>query len=80
MPPRCQFCKIFEDKLQDVVNNEKEVDLVIKVNVDNGRGIAEKYKVDAVPTVVGFKGGKAVDKIIGNVQKDMIEKMVSGLK
>lgn len=29
--PRCQFCKIFEDKLGDLVKDAKQVDLVIKV-------------------------------------------------
>lgn len=44
-----------------------------KLNVDEGRGTAIKYGVMSIPTLLIFKGGKLVDRIIGAVPRQHIE-------
>ena len=47
-----------------------------KVNVDDNPGVAGKYGVRSIPTLILFKGGKPVDQIVGNVPRNKLEDMV----
>jgi len=39
---------------------------VVKVDVDNNQGVAVTYGIQSLPTLLVFKGGKVVDKLVGN--------------
>jgi len=41
-----------------------------KVDVDSNRGIAVKYNITAIPTIIVFKGGQVVKKFVGFKKKD----------
>ncbi len=43
--------------------------LVGKVNVDNNPGVAAKYGVRSIPTILFIKNGEVVDKSVGAVPK-----------
>ena len=43
--------------------------LVGKVNVDNNPGIAAKYGVRSIPTILFIKDGEVIDKSVGAVHK-----------
>jgi thioredoxin 1 len=48
-----------------------------KLNVDDNGDIAQQYKVSSIPTVIVFKGGEVVDKMVGFRPKADIVKLVS---
>jgi thioredoxin 1 len=37
----------------------------VKVNIDEAPGLAKQYKIEGVPTLLFFKGGKTSDAIVG---------------
>jgi thioredoxin 1 len=43
-----------------------------KLNVDENPAIAETYGIRSIPTMLVFKGGEIVDKIVGAVPKTTI--------
>jgi len=45
-----------------------------KVDVDQSPGIAARYGIRSVPTILFFKGGEVVDKVIGVAAKDVLER------
>ncbi len=47
-----------------------------KVNVDENQESPGKYGVMSIPTMIVFKGGEAVDKIVGGVGKDKLKEMI----
>lgn len=47
-----------------------------KVNVDEAQATAQRYGVMSIPTLVLFRGGKAVDQIVGAVPKENIKGML----
>jgi thioredoxin 1 len=42
---------------------------VVKVNTDDNPGIASKYGIRSIPTLMIFKEGQRVDMVVGAVPK-----------
>jgi thioredoxin len=47
-----------------------------KLNVDENPLVARQLAISSIPTLILFKKGKAVNKIIGSVSKNRIDEMV----
>ncbi|CUM63537.1 uncharacterized protein PRCAT00001115001 [Priceomyces carsonii] len=60
----CGSCKIIAPLL-DKFSKEYTQAKFIKVDVDEFGDIAQEYEITAMPTVLFFKGGKLINKIIG---------------
>lgn len=50
-----------------------------KLNVDEGRRTAIKYGVMSIPTLLIFKSGKLVDRMVGAVPRQHIEQKLKNL-
>ncbi len=50
--------------------------VVGKVNVDENQGIAMRYAIRGLPTLLLFKDGQVVDASMGLVSKDQLKKWV----
>jgi thioredoxin 1 len=57
--PWCRPCKALEPILEEL-----EID-VARVNVDEEPGIASRYDILSIPTVILFSGGEARGTIVG---------------
>jgi thioredoxin 1 len=49
------------------------------VDIDHARGVASKFAIMSVPTIIFFKGGKAVDKIVGLRPKAELKTKIQAL-
>ena len=49
---------------------------VAKVNVDENRKLAGTHGVMSIPTMILFKDGKALDKLIGLVPKERLKELM----
>ena len=45
-----------------------------KLNVDENKEIATKYEIMSIPTLLVFKNGKLVDRLIGAMPESLLEK------
>lgn len=69
--PWCTPCKIIAPTLNEIA--EKESDIVVgKINVDHHQDLAKKFKVRNIPTMVIFKNGSEVGRIVGVKTKKAI--------
>ncbi len=67
----CGPCKMMAPTVDDI--SEENADIrVYKLNVDDAPGIASRYGVMSIPTVIAFENGKALGKIIGVQSKDAV--------
>lgn len=60
----CGPCKMQAPVLEELSNSRSEVKIA-KVDVDKLQGLAQKYGVMSIPTLLLFKDGNLVDKKIG---------------
>ena len=61
-----------------IAATEGKVHLAI-VDIDELSDIAMEGGVEAVPTVIAFKGGKQIDKFVGLIDEDRLDAFVQKL-
>ncbi len=47
--------------------------MVAKVNVDEEPELARRYNIRSIPTIVVFKGGQELSRLVGAVDKTMLD-------
>jgi thioredoxin 1 len=62
--------------LERIANSRADFD-VAKINIDDSQTLAMKYGIEVVPTMLIFKEGKPVSKIVGYADEDKIVNEVS---
>lgn len=65
----CGPCKMIAPVLEELAADyEGKVD-ILKLDVDENPSTAAKYEVMSIPTLIVFKDGQPVDKVVGFNQK-----------
>lgn len=65
--PWCGPCRMMHPVLEELANEYDGKAVIARCNVDDNQALAGRFSVTAIPTIVLFKGGQQVDKIIGVV-------------
>jgi thioredoxin 1 len=68
----CGPCKALAPKLEEIAGEMSGKAKIVKVDVDANPDTASKYGVRGIPTLVLFKAGKEVGRLVGNQPKDAI--------
>jgi thioredoxin 1 len=61
----CGPCKMIAPILEEIAGEQEGKVRVAKVNVDDHPGLARKFNVMSIPTMIVFKDGKEDHRIIG---------------
>ena len=62
----CGPCKMLAPVIDIIAKDYEAKDCVIgKVDVDQEPGLAQRYGVMSIPTVLFFKGGEEIERIVG---------------
>ncbi len=69
----CPPCNIIEPIINQLANDYSGSVVFGKLNVDENKNVAIKYQVMSIPTLLFFKNGKFVGRIMGAVPKKHIE-------
>jgi thioredoxin 1 len=72
----CGPCKMLAPVFEELGNEMKEKANFFKVDIDKSLEIAQQYGINTVPTMLIFKNGKVVDKLVGFVPKVNIKNKV----
>lgn len=63
--PWCGPCKMVGPEVEAVAEAYEGKAYVAKVNVDEQQELASKYNVMSIPTMIVFKDGKEVNRLVG---------------
>jgi len=75
--PWCGPCKMLAPVIEEVAGALGAQAKFVKLNTDENPNIAAQYGISGIPTLIVFKGGEAVDRIVGFVPKSAITAMMS---
>ena len=73
----CPPCRMLKPILEELEKNFSEKIKFTQVDIDQSPELAEKYEVMSVPTLIIFKNGQEIKRLIGLQNKRDLEKIVS---
>ena len=72
----CGPCRMVAPIVAEIAAEKAGVIKVGKVNVDEEPGLAGRYGISSIPTLMFFKNGQLVDTMVGARPKAQIEQML----
>lgn len=77
--PWCGPCRMLSPVVEELSKEYDGKIKVGKVNTDDNSGVATRYRIASIPTLLFFKGGKVVDQLVGVHPKPEIKKRIDAL-
>ncbi len=74
----CGPCRVMDPIIKEVAEELGEKVKVGKLNVDENQQLASEYEVQAIPTVIIFKDGQPVERLIGIQPKEKYLQSLEG--
>jgi thioredoxin 1 len=75
--PWCGPCRMLSPVVEKVAAANTGKAKFVKMNTDENPNVAGQYQVSGIPCLILFKGGQAVDRIVGYVPENVIASMLS---
>ncbi|MGZ5197926.1 MAG: thioredoxin [Kaistella sp.] len=73
----CGPCRMLGPIVEEIATDFEGKAVVGKVDVDNNQQVSVDYGIRNIPTVLIFKNGQVVDKIVGVASKEVIAEKLS---
>ena len=73
----CTPCKVIAPILEELADEQSEKLTIAKVNIDDATAIAGRFDVMSIPTLILFKDGAPVAKIVGAKPKGALLQEIS---
>lgn len=70
--PWCGPCRVVAPVLEELAGERDDL-RIVKLNVDENQQTAQTFQVLSIPTLILFKGGQPVKKVVGAYPKRKLE-------
>jgi len=77
--PWCGPCKTLQPMIEKVVKEAKGAVKLVKINIDQNQMLAQQLRIQSIPAVYAFFGGRPVDGFMGAVPEGQIKEFVGRL-
>jgi len=77
--PWCGPCKTLQPMIEKVVTEAKGAVKLVKINIDENKMLAQQLRIQSIPAVYAFFGGRPVDGFMGAVPESQIREFVGRL-
>ena len=68
----CGPCKMMEPVLEEIAEEYSDKIKVVKLNIDQNQDTPLKFGVMNIPTLIFFRDGKEIDRVIGAFPKKQL--------
>jgi len=73
----CGPCRAIAPVLEELAEASEGRVTLMKVNVDENHGLAARYGLQSIPTILFFKEGRIVDRVLGAAPKAVLQSLVN---
>lgn len=70
--PWCGPCRKIAPLIDEIADEFQGKVKVVKVNTDENLKIAQEYSISGIPSILVFKAGEAVERLVGMMQKSSL--------
>jgi putative thioredoxin len=77
--PWCGPCKTLQPIIEKVVREAKGKVKLVKINIDQNQMLAQQLRIQSIPAVYAFFGGRPVDGFMGAVPESQVKQFVDRL-
>ena len=77
--PWCGPCKQLGPALEKAVKDARGAVKLVKINVDENQELAAQMRIQSIPAVYAFKGGRPVDGFVGALPESQVKQFVGKL-
>ncbi|MBS0221615.1 MAG: thioredoxin [Proteobacteria bacterium] len=77
--PWCGPCKQLQPTIEKVVKEAKGAVKLVKINIDQNQMLAQQLRIQSIPAVYAFFGGRPVDGFMGAVPESQVKQFVDRL-
>ena len=74
--PWCGPCRVVGPILTQIAEERVDVLKIGKMNVDDNQATAQKFGITSIPTMMLFKDGKVIERIVGALPKPTLEQQL----
>jgi thioredoxin 1 len=74
--PWCGPCRIVGPIVEELAPSYDGKAVIAKMNVDDNPGVAQRFGVTSIPTLMMFKDGKLVDRMVGAAPKAALQQFI----
>jgi thioredoxin 1 len=74
--PWCGPCRIIGPIVEELAPSYEGRAVITKMNVDENPQVAQRYGVTSIPTLMMFKDGKLVDRAVGALPRNELQKFI----
>jgi thioredoxin 1 len=73
----CGPCRAIAPVLAEIAEASEGRVTLVKVNVDENPGLAARYDIRSIPTILFVKQGTVVERVVGAVPKAVLQDIVN---
>ncbi|MCA0302672.1 MAG: co-chaperone YbbN [Proteobacteria bacterium] len=77
--PWCGPCKTLQPTIEKVVKAANGAVKLVKINIDQNQMLAQQLRIQSIPAVYAFFGGRPVDGFMGAVPESQVKQFVDNL-
>ena len=73
----CGPCRMIAPALEEIAGTMGDKVKIVKLNVDENPGVASKYGIMSIPTLMIFKNGEMAARQVGAAPKQKLEQWIT---
>lgn len=72
----CGPCRMLTPVLEEVAKEVRGKAVIAKIDIDKAQGTASQFQVTSIPTLILFKDGKEIGRLVGLRDKQTIKEFI----